>query len=103
MASTAFTHDSRPSMDASLEEVSLGAATLEKPIRVRLQPAVYSYEKRDYQAWAGLTWLVDVQDVEEGRRLRQGLADFICAFGGSEKVQIRLLEAVGKLAQGVRG
>jgi hypothetical protein len=102
MAQTAFTHDSRPSMDASLEEASISAATLEKPIRVRLQPALYSYDKRDYQAWAGLTWLVDVADVEEGRRLRQGLADFVCAFGGNERQQQGLLAELEKRAEAVR-
>jgi len=101
MADVTFTHDDqRPSMDLSLEQVGDGAANLQKPIRVRLQPDLYDYTGSSYKTWSGLVWSVQLRDVEEGRRLREGLTDFFRAFGGSEKDQKALLKALKALGGG---
>jgi hypothetical protein len=102
MAHTAFTHDEKPSMDAPLEVVGNGASALEKPIRIRLQPDLYNWETRTYEAWYGLTWKVEVQDVAEGRRLRQALADLFTAFGGNERQQTKVCRELGRMAEGMR-
>lgn len=72
---------------------------MSKPIRVRLQPDLYDYTGSSYKTWQGLVWSVQLRDVAEGRRLREGLTDFFHAFGGSEKDQ----KAVLKVLKGLGG
>lgn len=104
MATTSFTPDApKPALDEPLERVGNAASTLEKHIRLRLQPDLYNWETRKYQAWHGLTWYIDVGDVAEGRRLRGALADFFMVFGGSARQQEKLCRELGKLAEGLRG
>ncbi len=101
MADVSFTHDdARPSMDRPRELVGDGAANLSKPIRVRLQPDLYDYDNSSYTTWSGLVWSVQLRDVEEGRRLREGLTDFFRVFGGSEKAQRGVLKVLKGLAGG---
>lgn len=84
----------RPPLDRSLEEQGLAASALGKPIKIRLQPDLYDHQGAKYVSWAGLTWIVDVADVEEGRRLREGLTDFFKLFGMNEAVQQGLLKVL---------
>ncbi len=105
MAQTDFTRDAppKPPIDAPIEQVGNYAATLEKPIRLRVQPDLYNWKAHTYQAWYGLTWYINVADVTEGRKLRKALTDFFVVFGGSEKQQAKLIQALQQLAEGMRG
>lgn len=96
MANVSFApEDKRPSLDGAIESASESG----KAIRVRCQPDVYDYEKGNYQTWTGLSWIVECQDVEEGRRLREGLTDFFKAFGGQAAMQERVLNELKRMAR----
>jgi len=97
MASVNFAHDDRPPVDATLETIGNGASALNKPIRCRFQPDLYDWGKTAYTTWHGLTWTIDVEDVAEGRKLREGLTLFFKAFGGDARGQKRLLGELAKL------
>lgn len=84
--------ETRPPLDARLEELGAAAGALGKPIRIRLQPDIYDYESQRNQKWYGLIWTVELQDIEEGRRLREGLTEFFKKFGESEASQRGLLK-----------
>ena len=98
MAHMTFAHDLKPSMDAPLEAIAEAATVLNKPIKVRVQPDLYDWGAVRYGTWLGLAWTMECQDVEEGRRLREGLTMFFRLFGGEAKVQERLLRELGKMA-----
>ena len=98
MAKVISTQDIRPPIDESLEKIGAGAAASNRPIRVRVAPDLYDYDKQGYNSWHGLSWSVEVMDVEEGRRLRKGLGDFLKAFGHSPKSQAAVLKAVAREA-----
>lgn len=101
MATVNFAPESeRPPLDRSLEENAQAAAALGKPVRIRLQPDLYDHAKASYQVWAGLTWSIEVGDVEEGRKLREGLTNFFRAFGAGLQEQTRVLEMLEGLRQG---
>ena len=100
MAHVSFAPDERPTVDAALDLIGEGAAPLQKPIKVRIQPDLYDWGRTRYTAWH--SWAVECQDVAEGRRLREGLTSFFAAFGGSEKQQRRLLQDLSRMAEGVR-
>jgi len=96
MAQVSFAPDAtRPPLDAKLEEVGAQALLIGKPIRLRIQPDLYDPDKRGYYAWAGLTWMLDLDDVEEGRRLREVLTVVMAAFG--DERQAKLLKLLGTL------
>lgn len=95
MATVTFTA-APPPIDTVLDQLALDAAAAQKPIRIRLQPDVYEYSTRLFKTWTGLVWFVECEDVEEGRRLREGLADFFKAFG--TKRQEKLLKVLQGLA-----
>lgn len=98
MATVNFSADQeRPPLDRSLEEAGVEAEGLEKVIRVRLQPDLYLYGAQKYTTWAGLVWTVDCEDIEEGRRLREGLALFFKLFGAPGASQAKLLTTLRKL------
>ncbi len=101
MATVSFTHDDKPPIDRTLEAMGEAAKAERKPLKVRLQPDLYDQVRATYTAWLGLTWAVELRDVEEGRKLRVGLAHFFKAFGGDARRQQRLLAELAKLA-GVR-
>lgn len=103
MASVSFAHDQRPPVDQSLEQVGNGASALNKPIRCRLNPDLYEWGGTHYVSWSGLSWIVELQDVSEGRRLRQALTAFFQVFGASEKKQAKLITELQKMAAGARG
>jgi hypothetical protein len=103
MAHVNFTFDTPPTLDGPLERCGDSASAVEKPIRLRIQPDLYDWSRRNYHSWSGLTWMVEVQDVEEGRRFRQGLQDFLQAFGGTEWQQGELLDLLSGLAATARG
>lgn len=84
--------ETRPPIDARLEELGAAAGALGKPIRIRLQPDIYDYESQRNQKWYGLIWSVELQDVEEGRRLREGMTEFFRRFGESPESQAKLLK-----------
>lgn len=93
MATVVFTADQTPPpIDARLEETGAVAGVMGKPIRVRIQPDLYDYDGQKYQVWNQLTWTVDLADVAEGRKLREGLTMFFRLFGASPKSQVSLLE-----------
>jgi len=56
-----------------------------EPIRIRLQPTVLRFREGDprasYQAWKDLHWLVELDDLDEVRALREGLAAFFWIAG----------------------
>jgi len=98
MAKVSSTQDERPPVDETLEHIGTIAAGVGRPIRIRLAPDLYDYEKQGYNSWHTLSWSVEVQDVEEGRRLRKGLNDFLHAFGATPKSQAAVLKAVAREA-----
>lgn len=103
MAHVQFTHDAPVEpIDASLEAAGSAAVNVGRPIRCRLQPYLYDWPNANFGAWRGLTWTIECQDVGEGRRLREGLASFFKAFGGTERQQARLLALLSELAEKVR-
>ncbi len=105
MANVSFGHDytPKPPLDGSLEEVGATALQLGKPIRCRLQPDLYRPgPNQAYTTWVGLTWVCELEDVEEGRRLREGLTHFFRVFGADAKRQGQLLTALERLAVGIR-
>lgn len=94
MASVSFLPEkSAPPLDAKLEEAGAQALLASRPIRLRLQPNLYSLDKQAYEAWIGLAWTLDLDDIEEGRRFREALGTFMAAFGDPEK-QGKLLKAL---------
>jgi hypothetical protein len=98
MASVDFAPEKeRPALDQALEAAAVACTQNQKPIRIRLQPDLYEYERRIYAAWLGLTWIVEVGDLEEGRRLRQGLQDFFRLFGQSADSQDEMLRELREL------
>lgn len=95
MAIVVFTADQTPPpIDARLEETGAVAGVMGKPIRVRIQPDLYDYEGQKYQVWNQLTWTVDLADVAEGRKLREGLTMFFKQFGRSPEAQAILLASL---------
>lgn len=102
MATVVFTADQTPPpIDARLEETGAVAGVLGKPIRVRIQPDLYDYDGQKYQVWNQLTWTVDLADVAEGRKLREGLTDFFALFGKSPSSQLRLLSELRSVREGL--
>lgn len=98
MAQVSFAPDRiAPALDGRLEEAAAQAALASRPIRVRIQPAFYNLDKSGYDGWNNLVWTLDLDDVEEGRRLRQGLEAFLKAFGDPER-QAKVLRMLEKLA-----
>lgn len=98
MAKVSFLPDQQPPpIDQALELVGASAALASRPIRIRLQPDLYDIDKRSYYGWVGLTWTLDLEDIEEGRRFREGLGRFMAGFGDPEK-QAKLLRALEELA-----
>ena len=102
MAHVNYTYDAPPSIDGPLERTGDEASGLEKRIRIRIQPDLYSWESRNYHSWIGLTWMIEVQDVAEGRRFREGLAAFMVCFGGNQRQQEALLKELAERAEKVR-
>lgn len=93
MAIVSFSPEAeRPPLDQSLEQVAEAATGRGKALRFRVQPELYDYEKQRYNAWQGLIWSVDLEDVEEGRLLREGLTSFFRLFGRSPESQAQLLK-----------
>lgn len=97
MAKVSFLPDKvAPPIDAALTELGAQAVLADRPLRLRLQPDLYSVDRQAYLAWAGLTWTLDLDDVEEGKRFREALGKFMAAFGDAEK-QAKLIALVEKL------
>jgi len=86
------------SLDHSLERAAAAAMTVGKPLKIRIQPDVYDYDNQRYTSWSQVIWTMDVQDVEEGRRLRRLLQTVLAAFAGRDAVNqedlIRQVEAL---------
>lgn len=89
----------RPPLDYALEIVAQQCAERGKAIRFRVQPDLYSYEQQTYVAWTGLTWIVEIADVEEGRRMREGLQWLFRLFGTDEAGQVKVLATLQALAE----
>lgn len=94
MAIVAYTYEPKP-IDATLD--TLAQAHPDRLIRCRLQPDIYDYAVANYKTWVGLVWTIDCENVEEGRRLREGLEGFFKAFGG--KRQGKLLRQLKVLVE----
>ena len=94
MAQVSYLPDAQqPPIDGKLEEIAAESALASRTIRIRLQPDLYSPDRAKYESWKGLVWAVELEDVEEGRKLREGLQKFFAAFGDGGK-QAALLEAL---------
>jgi len=97
MAQVNFAPDNeKPALDDLLEQFA-AAATAEKPLRLRVQPDLYDVAKTRYTTWPGLVWTVDLEDANEGRRLREGLAQFFRLFGKDGDTQALLLDTLAGL------
>ncbi len=82
MAKVTFTPEKAPPpLDQTLDQMGAAALALGKTIRVRIQPDIYDYGKRQYNAWSFVTWVVDLENLEQGRALREGLQGFLRVFG----------------------
>ena len=101
MAEVTFTQDGVQPVDRRLIEISDHSAQLERPLRIRLQPDLYDYKNTAWTSWSGLVWTLETRDIEEARRLREGLADFFRVFGADEKRQRGLLNELARRAVGV--
>lgn len=97
MAQVSFLPDriARP-IDAKLEELGAQAALVSRGIRLRLQPDLYNVDSQRYEAWAGLIWAIELEDVAEGRIFREALGKLVAAFGDDTK-RIALLKALEAL------
>lgn len=86
MAKVSFLPDRQaPPLDRKLEELAGVAALAGKPIRLRIQPDIYNYDRQGYDAWLGLTWTLEVDDADEGRVFRAALGRFMGLFGDPVK------------------
>lgn len=95
MASVSFLPEAeRPPIDKALEDAAKAAGETDKLLRLRLQPDLYNFQKGAYGAWHGLSWTLDLDDVEEGRRLREGLQDFFRLFATDQAVLLEGLRAM---------
>lgn len=101
MARVNSTLDPQPRnpVDQRLEELGAVASISGKPLRVRVQPDIYNSENGNYSVWAGLSWTVDLDGVEEGRKLREGLTDFFQLFGTSPQSQEAVLLNLRAMAE----
>lgn len=98
MAKVNSTMDPQPRpVDQRLEELGAVASISGKPLRVRVQPDIYNSENGNYAVWAGLSWTLDLDSVEEGRKLREALTDFFILFGLNPDAQAGLLETLRSL------
>ena len=97
MAQVSFLPDQQaPPIDKTLIDLAGQAALLSKPLRVRVQPDIYSVDKQEYVAWKGLVWALDLDDAAEGTELRVVLQQVLGAFGDPEK-KAKLLTLLGEL------
>ena len=71
-------------IDTALERAAAVAMTVGKPLKIRIQPDVYDYDSQKYLTWTNLVWTVDVEDVEEGRRLRELVEAALEAFAARD-------------------
>jgi hypothetical protein len=93
MATLNFSQDDRlHAVDGTLEEIGDGASALGKHLKCRVQPWLYDWRVRNYTSWSGLAWTLELEDVAEGRRLRQALTYVFAAFAGDAKRQKKLLQ-----------
>ncbi len=85
MANVTFGPDVEPPpIDQKLIEVWETAKKIKREIRIRVQPDLYNHTTQAYTSWSGLTWTIEVADVDEGRRLREGLTWFFKHFGDQQ-------------------
>lgn len=93
MAIVVLTHEiERPPIDGPLEQAALAAQKASKALRLRVQPDLYDPDKNRYTSWTGLTWMVDLEDVAEGRKLREALTLFFRLFGEDADKLRRVLQ-----------
>ncbi len=95
MAQVNWSQDEKPPIDAVLE--TLAEAYPDRALKIRVQPTIYDYETRTYKTWTELSWVLEMDDVDEARRMREGLQDFFVGFGTAEK-QAGLLADLKKRA-----
>ena len=100
MATTTYSRDAAP-IDAPIVEVF--TTSKGKPLRIRLQPQIYSSDygrSGGYVAWAGVYWSVDVADPEEAAGLREALTVFFAQIGTAGVGKVRAaLTAIDRTAE----
>ncbi len=84
----------RPPLDQSLLENAQTAERAGRAIRIRVQPDLYNHDKQGYTSWQGLTWTIEMDSVEEGKRLREGLTHFFGAFAGRQEELLKVLRGL---------
>lgn len=102
MAKVSFAPEAeKPNLDERLAQVAQSAAAIDRPIRLRVQPDLYDDAEKKYLTWTGLSWSVELESVEEGQRLREGLARFFRLFGHDAETQAALLEMLATMEPSV--
>lgn len=86
------------SLDYTIEEMAEQLDLRVKPLRLRVQPDVYDVRLARYTSWAGVIWSIDVDTVDEGRKLREGLTLFFRRFGEGAAMQDWLLQVLREVA-----
>lgn len=95
MATVTFTQDrTPPPVDERLEHYGAQALLLDKPIKLRFQPDFYDYARGSYTGWTGVSWGVDLEGVEEGRRMREALAALFKVLAQGEASQVKVIMAL---------
>jgi len=95
MAQVNSSADPKPSVEDFLETF---LAEQGKPLKIRVQPTLYDYNTRNYPSWQGVSWLLELEGVEEASRLREGLEDFFQCFGSEKQEQV--LQVLQQVARG---
>ncbi len=95
MAQVTFLPDvERPPLDQALIKNAETAARVKRLIRIRVQPDLYNHDSQAYTAWQGLSWTIEVESVEEGKRLREGLTHFFGAFAERQEELLKVLRGL---------
>ena len=68
----------------------------DRPVRIRLQPTIYDAERKAYRAWAGASWGVTVDSLEEALEVRDLLEAVLraAAIRGPKLVHELVVKAV---------
>lgn len=87
--------DPKPPVDALLRDVLKNNP--EVALKLRVQPTFYDASTRNHRTWTDVSWLLELEGIEEALRLREGLQDFFVCFGHGKK-QDKMLAEIKRLA-----